>query len=76
MFLKCKFAVEAMLKTGGEATICLSSVSGEAGQKRQAVLAGGKAMHPIGRLSQPEESDEASFITGAILPMDGGYLAQ
>jgi NAD(P)-dependent dehydrogenase (short-subunit alcohol dehydrogenase family) len=122
MFLTCKFAVEAMLKTGGGAIICLSSISGEAGQKRQAVygpskfvasgitkhlavelvargirvnavapgtitteaakrisaeyLAGGKAMHPIGRLGQPEESDEASFITGAILPMDGGYLAQ
>ena len=42
-------------------------------------------MHPMGRLGEPEEvaqaiaflaSDEASFITGAILPVDGGYLAQ
>jgi NAD(P)-dependent dehydrogenase (short-subunit alcohol dehydrogenase family) len=42
------------------------------------------ARHPIGRIGQPEEvaaavaflaSDEASFITGAILPVDGGYLA-
>ena len=41
--------------------------------------------HPVGRLGEPEEvarailflaSDEASFITGAILPVDGGYLAQ
>jgi NAD(P)-dependent dehydrogenase (short-subunit alcohol dehydrogenase family) len=42
-------------------------------------------MHLVGRLGEPEEvanailflaSEEASFITGAILPVDGGYLAQ
>jgi len=42
------------------------------------------ARHPIGRLGQPEEvaaavaflaSEDASFITGAILPVDGGSLA-
>ncbi|MBW4024473.1 MAG: SDR family oxidoreductase [Proteobacteria bacterium] len=131
MFLSCKFAVEAMLKTGGGSIVCLSSISGEAGQKRQAVygpakfvasgitkhlavelaaqgvrvnavapgtiatdglrkmseeyIAGVTAAHPIGRVGQPAEvanailflaSDEASFITGAILPVDGGYLAQ
>ena len=131
MFLTCKFAAEAMLKTGGGAIVCLSSISGEAGQKGQAVygpakfvasgitkhlavelatrgirvnavapgtiateavkklseayISGIKAMHPIGRLGQPEEvaqailflaSDDASFITGVVLPVDGGYLAQ
>ena len=41
-------------------------------------------MHPMGRIGEPGEvaeavlflaSDEASYITGAILPVDGGYLA-
>jgi NAD(P)-dependent dehydrogenase (short-subunit alcohol dehydrogenase family) len=136
MFLTCKYAIEAMLPTGGGAIVCLSSISGLAGQKRQAAygpakfiatgltkhlavewadrgirvnavapgtirtdavkripeLPGGaeylaeiEGMHPMGRLGEPAEvaraivflaSDDASFITGAVLPVDGGYLAQ
>jgi NAD(P)-dependent dehydrogenase (short-subunit alcohol dehydrogenase family) len=42
------------------------------------------AAHPIGRLGQPEDiaglavylaSDESSWMTGALLPVDGGYVA-
>ena len=136
MFLTCKYAIEEMLKTGGGSIVCLSSISGLAGQKSQSTygpakfaasgltkhlavewadrnirvnavapgtirtervrrlpeepggieyIAAIERMHPIGRLGEPREvaqailflaSDEASFITGAILPVDGGYLAQ
>jgi NAD(P)-dependent dehydrogenase (short-subunit alcohol dehydrogenase family) len=133
MFLTCKYAVEAMLgqEEPGGSIVCLSSISGLAGQADQATygpakfVASGITMHlavewahrgirvnavapgtirteavaslpesyvapmreahPIGRLGEPAEvarailflaSDEASFITGAILPVDGGYLAR
>jgi NAD(P)-dependent dehydrogenase (short-subunit alcohol dehydrogenase family) len=133
MFLTCKYAVEAMLgqEEPGGSIVCLSSISGVAGQAEQATygpakfVASGitkhlavewahrgirvnavapgtiatdavaelpeeykapmKEVHPIGRLGEPSEvanailflaSDEASFVTGAILPVDGGYLAQ
>jgi NAD(P)-dependent dehydrogenase (short-subunit alcohol dehydrogenase family) len=44
-----------------------------------------KMQHPIGRIGRPEEvaggvvylaSDEASFVTGAVLAIDGGFTAQ
>jgi NAD(P)-dependent dehydrogenase (short-subunit alcohol dehydrogenase family) len=35
MFLTCKYAVEEMLKSGGGSIVCLSSISGLAGQKEQ-----------------------------------------
>ncbi|MFF4813953.1 SDR family NAD(P)-dependent oxidoreductase [Kitasatospora sp. NPDC001309] len=138
MFLTCKYAIEAMLaqERPGGSIVCLSSISGEAGQRGQAVygpakfvasgltkhlavewadrgirvnavapgtigtervarlrdepggpeyLAAIEKLHPMGRLGDPAEvaaavlflaSEEASFITGAVLPVDGGYLAQ
>jgi NAD(P)-dependent dehydrogenase (short-subunit alcohol dehydrogenase family) len=136
MFLSCKYAIAEMLKTGGGSIVCLSSISGVAGQKNQSTYGPAKfaasgltkhlavewadrgirvnavapgtirtervqrlpeepggseyieeieRMHPMGRLGEPEEvaeaiaflaSDQASFITGAILPVDGGYLAR
>jgi len=136
MFLTCKYAVEQMLKTGGGSIVCLSSISGIAGQKSQSTYGPAKfvatgltkhlaiewadrnirvnavapgtirtervqrlpeepggteyieaieRMHPMGRLGEPHEvaqailflaSDDASFITGTILAVDGGYLAQ
>jgi NAD(P)-dependent dehydrogenase (short-subunit alcohol dehydrogenase family) len=42
------------------------------------------AVHPIGRLGRPEDmaslavylaSDESAWVTGAVYPVDGGYLA-
>ena len=136
MFLTCKYAIEQMLITGGGSIVCLSSISGVAGQARQSTYGpakfvasglakhlavewathgirvnavapgtintervqrlpeepGGpeylkaiKAAHPMGRLGEPSEvaesilflaSDQASFITGVVLPVDGGFLAQ
>lgn len=136
MFLTCKYAIEQMLINGGGSVVCLSSISGVAGQARQSTYGpakfvasglakhlavewakhgirvnavapgtintervqrlpeepGGpeylevvKAAHPMGRLGEPSEvaeailflaSDQASFITGAVLPVDGGFLAQ
>ena len=133
MFLTCKYAIEAMLEQDepGGSIVCLSSISGMAGQAGQATYGPAKfvasgivkhlavewaernirvnavapgtiqtealaavpesyrapirEMHPVKRFGEPSEvanaimflaSDEASFVTGAILPVDGGYLAQ
>lgn len=55
-----------------------------AGGTREAVIGGFAGAHPMKRLGRPSEpaaaivflaSDEASFITGAELPVDGGLLA-
>lgn len=131
MFLTCKYAIEEMLKTSGGSIVCLSSISGLAGQRGQSTYGPAKFVasgltkhlavewaaegirvnavapgtirtetvkelpeeyleplrqaHPVKRLGEPSEvasailflaSDEASFITGAILSVDGGYMAQ
>lgn len=55
-----------------------------AGSTREAVIEGFASAHPMRRLGRPHEpaeaiaflaSDEASFITGVDLPVDGGLLA-
>lgn len=55
------------------------------GRSSDAVVAEWGSTHPLGRVAQPREiaqaiafllSDEATFVTGALLPVDGGLLAQ
>lgn len=55
-----------------------------AGGTREQVISGFADVHPLKRLGRPEEVaaaivflslDEASYITGADIPVDGGYLA-
>jgi NAD(P)-dependent dehydrogenase (short-subunit alcohol dehydrogenase family) len=54
-------------------------------QVREEIRKGGAAAHVLGRFGKPEEvanailflaSDEASFVTGSPLHVDGGYLAR
>jgi 2-keto-3-deoxy-L-fuconate dehydrogenase len=56
----------------------------QSGADKQQIHAEEAAMQPLGRIGQPEEvaamayflaSDEASFITGSLQVMDGGYTA-
>jgi NAD(P)-dependent dehydrogenase (short-subunit alcohol dehydrogenase family) len=48
-------------------------------------MAGSEQVTPVGRVGRPEEiaaailflaSDESSFVTGAHIAVDGGYLAR
>ncbi|GAB4060658.1 SDR family NAD(P)-dependent oxidoreductase [Catellatospora paridis] len=70
------------LVTGGVDTPLLRGAMGP--NPEEAIKAAG-AMHPVGRIAQPEEiaafvafllSDEAKFITGAALAIDGGMTAR
>lgn len=70
---------------GGIDTRMLDSLAEQATggtQSSQEMMA---PLHPLGRIGTPEEvaelivwlcSDRASFITGANIPIDGGYVAQ
>jgi NAD(P)-dependent dehydrogenase (short-subunit alcohol dehydrogenase family) len=68
----------AFVETDLTATVLRKAPDPEA-MRRERISA-----HPIGRLGQPEDiagmavylaSDESSWVTGAVFPVDGGYLA-
>jgi NAD(P)-dependent dehydrogenase (short-subunit alcohol dehydrogenase family) len=75
--------VNALCPGAVETPLLLNQFEGQDGP--QGSLADLVALHPLGRLGQPEEiaaaalflaSDEASFVTGSALVVDGGYLAR
>ena len=75
--------VNALCPGAVETPLLLDQFAGQNGP--QGSLADLVALHPIGRLGQPEEiaaaalflaSDQASFVTGSALVVDGGYLAR
>jgi 2-keto-3-deoxy-L-fuconate dehydrogenase len=75
--------VNALCPGAVETPLLLRQFQGHDGP--QGSLADLAALHPLGRLGQPAEiaaaalflaSDEASFVTGSALVVDGGYLAR
>lgn len=80
---KDRIRVNALCPGAVETPLLLRQFEGQDGP--QGSLADLAALHPLGRLGQPEEiaaaalflaSDEASFVTGSALVVDGGYLAR
>jgi NAD(P)-dependent dehydrogenase (short-subunit alcohol dehydrogenase family) len=82
-FAEKKIRINAICPGGieTEMTEKLFKATGNYSQARKALEEG----HPMNRLAKPEEvakaavwlcSDEASFITGVALPVDGGYTAR
>jgi NAD(P)-dependent dehydrogenase (short-subunit alcohol dehydrogenase family) len=78
-----KIRVNALCPGAVETPLLLNQFAGQEGP--QGTLADLAALHPLGRLGQPGEiaaaalflaSDEASFVTGSALVVDGGYLAR
>jgi 3(or 17)beta-hydroxysteroid dehydrogenase len=80
--IRCNAILPGAIHT--ELVEAIIAASEAAGGRREDVIAGFGAAHPMNRMGRPHEpadaiaflcSDAASFITGADLAVDGGYLA-
>ena len=79
ILLSMKFEIPHMLKTGGGSIVNATSILGLEASPGRAIYV--SAIIPMGRVGRAEEvaeavvwlcSDRSSFVTGVILPIDGG----
>jgi 3-oxoacyl-[acyl-carrier protein] reductase len=79
-FHTVRAGARAMMGTGGSIVLCATAAA-RAGFANQAALQASAAMHPRGRIGQPEEVASAiawlldpdnSWVTGQVLGVDGG----
>lgn len=86
VFHGLRHAIPVMLGRGGGSVINTASVAAQHGdpEKARELISKAEAMTALGRLGSPDEiaamaaflaSDESSFLTGAVLSVDGGYTA-
>ena len=77
-----RLAGKSVIVTGGAIDIGRACVSRMAEEGAKAAVG---AAHPLGRMGEPDDitwavvwpaSDEAKFVTGAEIVIDGGYTAR
>jgi NAD(P)-dependent dehydrogenase (short-subunit alcohol dehydrogenase family) len=68
MFLTCKYAIEAMLKTGGGSIVCLSSISGLQGRIGKRHMAQPNSSQQVSQSTWPSSGRTGAFESTRSLP--------